>query len=188
MNAFQTCKNTSDIVPLYIPQQLFLKPTAKINVSLQLPNVVKTGKSISHLEITEKLKDLLKPQEFSELKVSKSTLEFVRFEAELDSRKKLDAAVLKLNNKTIKLKNYSDLMRVKAVIAKSDFPNRQVWDGFFNEAKDMNESKPGERPDTIHLSNLPTKWFVPYHLLDEDDLLPSEKLFYKIFEKFGPIR
>ncbi|XP_044761768.1 A-kinase anchor protein 17A isoform X2 [Coccinella septempunctata] len=136
----------------------------------------------------EKLRDLLKPQEFSSLKVSKSTLEFVRFEAEVASKKKVDAAVLKLNNKTIKLKNFSELMRVKACIAKSDFPNRQVWDGFFNEAKDMNESKPGERPDTVHISNLPSKWFVPYHLLDEDDLLPSEKLFYKIFEKFGPIR
>ncbi|XP_045461477.1 A-kinase anchor protein 17A-like isoform X1 [Harmonia axyridis] len=188
MNAFQTCKDTSDILPLYIPQQLFLKPTARMNVSLQLPNVVKNGKSISHLEIMDKLRDLLKPQEFSELKVSKSTLEFVRFEAEVDTKKKLEAAVLKLNNKTIKLKNFSELMRVKAAIAKSDFPSRQAWDSFFNEAKDMDEFKPGQRPDTVHISNLPTKWFVPYHLLDEEDLLPSEKLFYKIFEKFGPIR
>ncbi|KAL3278645.1 hypothetical protein HHI36_016183 [Cryptolaemus montrouzieri] len=187
MNAFQTCRDFSDIIPLYLPQQLYLKPIAKLNISLQLPNVTKVGKSISHWEIMEKIRELILPEEFIILKVSKTTLEFVRFDAEINSRKKLENVVNKLDNKTIKLKNFSELMRLRAAIAKSEFPTRHVWDGFFHEAKDMNEMKPGERPDTVYLSNLPTKWFVPYHLADED-LLPSEKVFYKIFEKFGPIR
>ncbi|KAK9879037.1 hypothetical protein WA026_003846 [Henosepilachna vigintioctopunctata] len=136
----------------------------------------------------EKLRELIKPEEFNSLKVCKSTLEFVRFEAEVDTKKKVEPVVNKLDNKTIKLKNFSELMRIRAASVKSDFPKRNVWDSFFHDSKDMDEMKPGERPDTVYLFNLPTKWFVPYHLLDEENLLPSEKIFYKIFEKFGPIR
>ncbi len=29
----------------------------------------------------------------------------------------------------------------------------------------MNEMKPGERPDTIHVQNLPTKWFINTQVL-----------------------
>lgn len=46
----------------------------------------------------------------------------------------------------------------------------------------------GERPDTIHMANLPIKWFVPYHLSGDDDVKPFEKIFYRVFEKFGKIR
>src|SRR5699024_1156313 len=91
-------------------------------------------------------------------------------------------------NNSIKLKEIPDLIRIKAAEAKSDFPTRQKWDAYFQEAKDMDEMKPGQRPDTVHISRLPIKWFVPYHMTDEEDVLPSEKMFYRIFEKFGQIR
>ena len=49
--------------------------------------------------------------------------------------------------------------------------------------------KAGERPDTIHLHNLPTKWF-----LDRDDRSgiakdkPSERVLKKVFQTFGDVR
>lgn len=187
MNAFQSCANTKDLVPLYLPQQLYLKPIARLNISLQLPNVKKMGKSVSHWEIMDNIRHLVKPDEFTILKVTKTTIEFVRFEAELETRAKLERVISKLNNKMIKLKDFSELMRLRAAESKSDFPNRKVWDDFFQNAKDMDEMKPGERPDTVHISNLPSKWFTSYHL-SEDEVLPSEKIFFRVFEKFGSIR
>lgn len=189
MNVFQNCSNTSDLLPLYLPQQLYLKPIARLNISLQLPNVKKMGKSVSHWEIMEKLRELIKPEEFTVLKVTKTTIEFVRFEAEVDARAKLKTVLAKLDNRTIKLKDFSELTRIRAAEWKSHFPNRHVWDDFFQNNKEMDETRPGERPDTVHLSNLPSKWFLQYRLSNEDeDILPSEKIFYRVFEKFGAIR
>lgn len=47
----------------------------------------------------------------------------------------------------------------------------------------MNELKPGERPDTIHVTGLPVKWFV-----EDGASVPSESLICKIFKKWGPVR
>ena len=53
----------------------------------------------------------------------------------------------------------------------------------------MNEMKPGERPDTIHIAGVPTKWF-----LDAQDRSgvckdrPSEYVLKKVFGTFGEIR
>lgn len=52
----------------------------------------------------------------------------------------------------------------------------------------MNETKPGERPDTIHISNLPTKWFVHKSQMNDENIKPSERIFSKVFERFGKIR
>ncbi|KAI4460020.1 b-lymphocyte antigen-related [Holotrichia oblita] len=136
----------------------------------------------------EKLRSLITPDEYSVLKVSKNTIELIRFHAEIEDKSKLERVINKLDNKLIKLKDFHDLFKIRASEARLDFPNKHTWDSFFREAKDMNEMKSGERPDTIHISNLPIRWFVPYHLSGEEDLKPSEKIFYRIFEKFGRIR
>lgn len=187
MSSFQICQNTSDTVLLYLPQQLYLKPIAKLNISLQLPRKT-MGKSISNWEAMDKLRYIIKPEQFISLKVSKVNLELIRFEAELDEKSKLSKVIDKLHNKHIQLKDFPELLRIKACEIKVSFPTRQTWDEFFHNAKDMNELKPGERPDTLHISNLPIKWFVPYHLSNEENIKPSEKIFYRVFEKFGQIR
>lgn len=188
MNAFQTCRNTSDAVPLYLPLKLYLKPAARFTISLQLPRLKNQEKNFSHWEIMEKIRTLIRPDEFSVLKVLKTTIEIIRFEAEIENRTRLDKVLSKIDKNSIKLKDISDLLRLKAAEIKSEVPTRQKWDSFFSENKDMDETKAGERPDTIHLSNLPIKWFVPLHSRNDDDATPSEKQFYHIFEKFGPIR
>ncbi|GLV31793.1 Xe7 [Carabus blaptoides fortunei] len=52
----------------------------------------------------------------------------------------------------------------------------------------MDEMKPGERPDTIHFSNLPIKWFIPSQHTLKDGMKPSQRIFQRLFEKFGHIR
>lgn len=187
MNAFQKCSFTGDAVPLYLPQRLYLKPIAQITITVHLPTKL-VGKSISNWELMERLRSLITPDEFSVLKVSKNTIELIRFHAELDDKKKLNKVLEKIDNKLIKLKEFHDLFKVRAKEARLDFPNKHLWDSFFREAKDMNEMKPGERPDTLHVSNLPIRWFVSHELVGQEDLRPSEKIFYRIFEKFGRIR
>ena len=61
---------------------------------------------------------------------------------------------------TIKLSGFTELLKIRAAEAKPVFPSRHDWDSFFRNNKAMNEMKPGERPDTIYLKNLPTKWFL----------------------------
>lgn len=181
-NLTQICPNTTELVPLYPPLELYLKPIARITISLRLSST-NVSKSISYWEIMDKLRDLVRPEEFTTLKVAKTTVEFVIIEGEIETKSKLEKVISKIHNKMIKLKDFKDLIRVRAGIAKSDFPTQHVWDEFFQNAKDMNEMKPGERPDTIHIANLPTKWFT-----SNKSSVPSEKIFQKIFEKFGQIR
>lgn len=65
----QNIKNVSDCVPLYLPHSLYLKPSAKLNVSVQLPAAV-PGKTISNWDVMESLRKMIKPDEFQVLKVS----------------------------------------------------------------------------------------------------------------------
>jgi splicing factor, arginine/serine-rich 17 len=122
--------------------------------------------------------------------VSKSTLEFIRFEAEIDDRSKLEHCLARLAGRPIKLAGFTESVKIRATEKKDDFPTRHDWDSFFRDATNMDEMKAGERPDTIFLSNLPIKWFAPRHQVDknQDNLKPSESIFKRIFEKFGNVR
>lgn len=183
----QVCRDLSDAVALYLPQRLYLKSFAKLNISVQLPSNKVHGKSISNWELMEKLRKMILPDNFSVLKVTKHSSEIIRFDAELESRDKLERVIARLTDRIVQLKEYPDQLKVRVSEAKSDFPTRHDWDSFFRDATDMDEMKPGERPDTIHISNLPIRWFVNDKEQDED-ALPSESIFKKVFEKFGSIR
>uniref|UniRef100_A0A7G3A7W5 Putative a-kinase anchor protein 17a n=1 Tax=Lutzomyia longipalpis TaxID=7200 RepID=A0A7G3A7W5_LUTLO len=183
----QTIRNVSDCVPLYLPHSLYLKAIARINISVSLPPAV-VGKTISNWDVMEKLRSMIEPETFSVLKVSKSTLEFIRLEAELEDRAKLKNVVARIDGRMIKLANFSEHVRVRASEAKDDFPTRHDWDTFFRDARNMDEMKAGERPDTIHISNLPITWFCPRHMENSDNPKPSESIFKRIFEKFGEVR
>lgn len=183
----QVCRDTSDAVALYLPQRLYLKPFAKLNISVQLPPHKVHGKSISNWELMEKLRKMIQPDVFSILKVAKHSSDVIRFDAELEQRDRLDRVMARLEDRIVQLTNYPDPLKVKVSEAKLDFPSRHSWDSFFRDATDMDEMKPGERPDTVHIENLPIRWFV--HEKDrDDDALPSESIFKKAFEKYGGIR
>lgn len=184
MNVFQSCSDTSDATPLSTSQSLYLKPVARLNISVQLPSLKLPGKSISNWEVMEKLRYYAAPEDFTSLKVSKSTLEVVRFEGEIENRSKLKAVLARLDGRSIKLSGFHESLKVRAAEAKPDFPSRHSWDSYFRDAKNMNEMKPGERPDTIHITNLPCRWFAT----KSDDSKPSEYILRKVFEVFGEIR
>ena len=183
VNQFRSCRDLSDIVPLYIPRALYLKPIAKINVSVNLPQLKVPGKTISTWEVMEKIRAFILPDEFASLKVAKSTLEFIRLEGDLQDRCRLQRVLARLDSQRLNLSGFPNVLKVRAAEAKDDFPTRHSWDSYFRDAKHMNELKPGERPDTIHITGLPVKWFI-----EDGGTLPSESVITKIFKKWGTLR
>ncbi|KAK2580946.1 hypothetical protein KPH14_006012 [Odynerus spinipes] len=183
VNQFRSCRDVSDIVPLYTPRALYLKPLAKVNVSVNLPQLKTPGKTISTWEVMEKIRTLILPDEFASLKVAKSTLEFIRLEGDLRDRCRLQRVLARLDSQRLNLAGFPNVLKIRAAEAKDDFPTRHSWDSYFRDAKHMNELKPGERPDTIHISGLPVKWFT-----EDGGTVPSESLISKIFKKWGPLR
>lgn len=184
----QTCRDTSDAVALYLPQRLYLKPFAKLHISIQLPAQKVHGKAISNWELMERLRSMIQPETFSVLKVSKNSLDVIRFEGEIESKSKLSKVLSRLDDRTIKLNGYTELLKVRASEAKLEFPSRHTWDSFFRDSTTMDEMKSGERPDTIHIANLPIEWFINQRNRHDENIKPSEAIFRKVFERFGKIR
>ena len=113
-------------------------------------------------------------------------MEFVRFEGEVENRAKLRVHISQLDTKTIKLSGFTETLKVRAAESKVDFPTRHDWDSYFRDAKGMNEMKFGERPDTVHIKDLPCRWFSNRKEKDRDR--PSEFIVRKVFETFGEVR
>lgn len=85
-------------------------------------------------------------------------------------------------DRRIKFPGFSHLLTVRAIESKPNFPTRHNWDSYFRDNKDMNELKPGERPDTLHIENLPLEW-----LTEPGEKHPSENILKKIFNGFGEV-
>ncbi|XP_017082179.1 A-kinase anchor protein 17A isoform X2 [Drosophila eugracilis] len=187
MTNIQSIENVEDCTPLYLPHSLYLKPLAKMQISVSLPTI-KSGKSVSNLEIMDKLSIELKPDKFLVLRVSKTTVNAIRLEAELDERKRLRPAIQRIDGISLRISGFSESFRVRCTEQKDEFPTRHDWDSYFRDARNMDEMKAGERPDTIHLSHLPMRWFCPRHSEHEEQVKPSESIFKRIFEKYGRVR
>lgn len=76
---------------------------------------------------------------------------------------------------------FAEPLAISVYKSKPDFPTRVDWDGFFHDAKHMNENEPGERPDTIYMSGLPFDWFQNSPNGD------IENVFRHIFSEYGEI-
>ncbi|KAM6141175.1 A-kinase anchor protein 17A isoform 1-T2 [Erethizon dorsatum] len=185
MAAATIVHDTSEAVELCPAYGLYLKPITKMTISVALPQLKQPGKSISNWEVMERLKGMVHSHQFSTLRISKSTMDFIRFEGEVENKSLVKSFLACLDGKTIKLSGFSDILKVRAAEFKIDFPTRHDWDSFFRDAKDMNETLPGERPDTIHLEGLPCKWFAQKESGSEK---PSEEVLLRVFQKFGEIR
>ena len=112
-------------------------------------------------------------------------MEFLHFEAEADSKELMSKFISKLDAKSIKLSGFSETLKVKAGKAKAKFPKKHDWVAFFRDSKVMDESKPGERPDTIHIKGLPFKWF---EATAKNQGKPSEQLIWDVFNQYGAVR
>lgn len=178
--------DTSEAVCLSADYNLYLKPISKMTISVALPQLKLPGKSISNWEVMERVKSMVAPEQFSALRISKSTMDFIRFEGEVENKTVVKNLLGRLDGKTIKLSGFTDVLKVRAVENKVDCPTRHDWDSFFRDAKDMNETLPGERPDTIHLEGLPCRWFSQKDSPFPDR--PNEDVLIAVFETFGKIR
>ncbi|XP_015782186.1 A-kinase anchor protein 17A [Tetranychus urticae] len=173
------CRKTEDLIELNLSLGLWLKPISKIYISVALPCTKQTGQCISIVAITEKLKKRIKPYTFKSLKVLKSTLEFIRYEAELESKSTMESVISRLERTSLKLNGFTEPIKVKAAKIKLK-SSRHEWETFFRDDPSMDETKPGLRADTIHLKSLPTKWFGG----DK----PKPQLLLDVFQAFGDIR
>ncbi|KAM8857650.1 A-kinase anchor protein 17A isoform 2-T2 [Synchiropus picturatus] len=178
--------DVTEAVCLSDAHNMYLKPIAKMTISVALPQLKLPGKSISNWEVMERVKAMVAPDQFSGLRISKSTMDFIRFEGEVENKMVVKSILTRLDGKTIKLSGFTDVLKVRAVENKMDFPTRHDWDSFFRDAKDMNETLPGERPDTIHLEGLPCRWFSQKDSQFPDR--PSEEVLSAVFEAFGKVR
>ena len=177
---------------LFKQQGLYIKPIARLNITIQLPPTKLPGQSVSVSEIVEKLRRQIAPDEFLYLRVIKSTLEFIRCEAEIENKSSFKTLLAKLDGCSIRMSaTYTDVLKVRAAEAKISYPMRHDWETFFKDAYDpsvCSELKPGERPDTIHLVDLPCKWFSGRSLDVSESNKPSEQVVRDVFAVFGELR
>jgi len=69
----------SDATSICPQLDLYLKPIAKVNISVGLPKLKVPGQTVSNWELMEKIKLMCTPHQFAVLRVSKSTVDFVRY-------------------------------------------------------------------------------------------------------------
>ncbi|CAI5444725.1 unnamed protein product [Caenorhabditis angaria] len=163
-------------------QHLYLKPIAIIKITVTLPKMTIPGQSISNWDLMERLKRAVDPIQMDSIKVRESNMDSVIFEAELLSLGIMEKTMKILEGHVMKVSGFAEPLKVKTKQSKTDFPSRHDWDLWYLKNK-MDETKPGERPDTIYLSKIPVKWFS-----DGRSDLPSEKRLKSAFEEFGKIR
>lgn len=174
----------SECFDLYPTRNLYLKPISRLVIVVTMPSLKIPGLTISNWEIMERLKAMVAPDQFLSLKVAKSSLELLTFDAEVDSKTTLTKFLIKLDGKGIKLNGFADQLRVRAARKKIPFPKKHDWNSHFRESETTNENHPGERPDTVYMSHLPTKWFVE----NEKDTRGSELVLTAVFSTFGEVR
>nr|XP_020463347.1 A-kinase anchor protein 17A [Monopterus albus] len=155
--------DTTEAVCLSAEYNLYLKPIAKMTISVALPQLKLPGKSISNWEVMERVKTMVAPEQFSALRISKSTMDFIRFEGEVENKMVVKNLLSRLDGKSIKLSGFTDVLK-----------------GY------MNETLPGERPDTIRLEGLPCRWFSQKDSQYPDR--PSEEVLTAVFQSFGKVR
>lgn len=178
----------ADDVPLafYLPAGLFLKPDAKICIDVKLPEIKVSGVSISNWEVMEKIKILVLPEVFTNLRVVHYSRDVINFKGEFESMRAMRKVVLLLHGKVIKLSGFADFLRLKAWPYQPPYPTEKEWEEFFSErgVESFEDGKPGERPDTIHVRGLPVKWFTSR----TSEGKPCPRILTQAFQKFGPVR
>lgn len=79
---------------------------------------------------------------------------------------------------------YTDVLKIRAAEAKIAYPVRHDWESFF--ANNELPSDQWEKPDTIHLNDVPIKWFADR--VRGDLTRPSEAVLREVFSIFGEIK
>lgn len=182
------CNDVSEKIDFYEKYGLYIKPIARLNITIQLPPMKTAGQVVSNADIIEKIKKQSQPEQFVYLRVIKSTYEFIRCEGEIENKSSFKTLLSKLDGSVIKMSSFTDVLKVRAAESKIVYPTRHDWDSFFkNSMEPLDELKPGEKPDTIHLSDVPCKWFADSKLAIDFER-PSINIIREVFSIFGEIR
>uniref|UniRef100_A0A8C4QS77 A kinase (PRKA) anchor protein 17A n=1 Tax=Eptatretus burgeri TaxID=7764 RepID=A0A8C4QS77_EPTBU len=176
----------AEIEPLCSQLGLFLRPVGKVIIKVSLPAVTEPGQTISNWEVMERLKAMALPSALPVLRVTRTSLTSIRFEAEAGSRSEAAPIAARLDSRVLKLSGLPEALRVRAAAAgpKVDAPSRHDWETFFRESPFTNENEPGERPDTLKIEGLPCRWFAT----KGESELPNEELILQAFSAYGKIR
>ncbi|KAG8144589.1 hypothetical protein E2320_013071 [Naja naja] len=116
----------SEATELCASQQLYLKPVAKLTISVVLPEHTGSTRAFSKWEVMDKLKNMISPDQFSSVKVSKSTKAFVRFEGEAETKRLVSSLKEKLHGQRIKLNGFKEELEVVATEAPPDGPDSGI--------------------------------------------------------------
>ncbi|XP_077141307.1 A-kinase anchor protein 17B-like [Ranitomeya variabilis] len=172
----------SEAVELSADHHLYLKPKAKLIISIILPEEADQCRPISNRDILEEIKNLVTPEHFSCLRVSKTSKEFVRIEGEADTKHLACRFLEKLNDQNLPISCLSKPLHIIAIEAPAELPANDSTKKLLTEITD--DSKNCTTPSCLHLEGLPCKWFLP---LGTNTEKPSEEVLRGTFEKFGNI-
>lgn len=177
----------SEATELCASQRLYLKPVAKLIISVVFPEHAGPPRALSKLEVMDKLKNMICPDQFTSVKVSKSTKGFIRFEGEAETKRLVGSLKEKLHGKMIKLNGFKDGLLVVATEEPPDSAPQES-ELISNDRELLEEDLAKQSidiPDCIRLEGLPCKWFA---LKGSDSEMPSEDVLRAAFEGFGKIK
>ncbi|XP_045394684.1 A-kinase anchor protein 17B-like [Lemur catta] len=176
--------DNSEATELCAAQHLYLKPIAKLMINVLLPESLEPVRPFSNWEVLDQLKSLICPDQFTTVRLSKSTRDFIRFEGEAENRSLVQILKAKLHGKIIKLNGLKTDLKVVATDAQGEwehFPKEREA-SLSDEAEEQNQDK---SPDSIYFEGLPCKWFAPKGSSGEK---PCEEILRVVFESFGKIK
>lgn len=168
-----------DLISLHHELGLYLKPLAKLQITVLLPEKRLVGKVISNWEVMETIKKKVAPDAFLALKVLSSSLARVLLEAEVASTDMRNSVLKKLDRSFIKLSGFSEKFTISAETTRTRFVKRVDWELYFKNAN-FDDLEIGKRADTVHIDDLPIPWFKGKKT--------AEEYILEIFGKFGSIR
>ena len=84
---------------------------------------------------------MVAPREFTHIKVTKSTLDFIRFEGEVANKPVMEDIISRVDGKHMKLSGFQEPFKIKCGPSKSNYPTKNEWNNFFRDAVDMDEVK-----------------------------------------------
>ncbi|KAM5221497.1 LOW QUALITY PROTEIN: A-kinase anchor protein 17B-like [Ctenodactylus gundi] len=176
--------DNSEATELCAAQHLYLQPIAKLMIDVLVPESVETERPFSNWEVLDQLKSLICPDQFTTVRLSKSTKDFIRFEGEVETRSLVQILKAKLHGKIIKLNGMKTDLKVVVTDAHGE------WEQFPKEKKaslrDGAEEQDHDKSlDSIHFKGLPCKWFAPIGSSGER---PCEEILREVFESFGKIK
>ncbi|XP_049977898.1 A-kinase anchor protein 17B-like isoform X1 [Alexandromys fortis] len=176
--------DNSEATELCAAQHLYLKPIAKLMINVLLPECIESVRPFSNWEVLDQLKSLICPDQFTTVRLSKSTKDFIRFEGEAETRSLVQILKAKLHGKIIKLNGLKTDLKVVATDAQGE------WEHFPKEKEasvtaGAEEQDHAKSPDSIYFEGLPCKWFAPKGSSGEK---PCEEILRVVFESFGKIK